>query len=724
MRELLFGRPTEGLSIPPLPELTGALTALARGHRHKALLPLLDRPAELALVRHGAQVLVSHYGTDSAPEVALLDRPVSLRRALDVCARATLEGARLDPDPTGRQLAVRVAERAMRATVTEDATVPTTIARQGGALGAPSEDVGLAFGFDARLSPGAGAVSGTSARADVHALLFEGTLWAWVRGRRLTLARGPILLAVQRMVAATRALVDAWESGRAVNLRLRVGGFHIGMRLDVHGEVTVSLGSPEGTATAAALDVPAAALPILRLASDLLRAVVSVDRGQSRNLRLSAMRDEVRTLRRTVRAREQSEGFVNDDPDRLRVSSPPPRAEAPDSPLLSSSGSLRFGERWRVAVDGLDAGATFFCGDRLVLATPQHTLAVGRDDGEVLWARDSGGAQALMAGSVLLRLFPDGAVELCDVADGEPFATARITPRVTGQSFGVVSGGGALPPLAILPEASNRLVALDLRTGEPRWRFSARGRGVPRLRRHGRILLVTSGAGALTALDIVTGEVCWRYTTRRKLSMRPAVCRDTAVVVSGDPSARHAVAYGIDVFTGEPLWERDVPGGPAAAPASAGPVVILPTRAGRLIAVDPDDGRALWDAEDPGLGDGGAALTVDRSLLINAPSGCLSAVDLGDGETRWTRSLSDPLADDVPRRLEPVLRGGALFVPAASVHIVRPGTGATMTESLPCDLVPDILRVDERGWIYVAEESGHVGAYAPIPHLTLIRGGR
>ena len=38
-----------------------------------------------------------------------------------------------------------------------------------------------------------------------------------------------------------------------------------------------------------------------------------------------------------------------------------------------------------------------------------------------------------------------------------------------------------------------------------------------------------------------------------------------------------------------------------------------------------------------------------------------------------------------------------------------------------CDLVPDLLRVDERAWFYVAEESGHLRAYASAPQLSLVR---
>lgn len=75
----------------------------------------------------------------------------------------------------------------------------------------------------------------------------------------------------------------------------------------------------------------------------------------------------------------------------------------------------------------------------------------------------------------------------------------------------------------------------------------------------------------------------------------------------------------------------------------------------------------------------------------------------------------------MPRRLEPVLRNGALFVPSARAHVLRPQDGTSIGGPLPCELVPDWMRVDERGWVYVAEESGLLCALAPAPSLTLVR---
>jgi hypothetical protein len=83
-----------------------------------------------------------------------------------------------------------------------------------------------------------------------------------------------------------------------------------------------------------------------------------------------------------------------------------------------------------------------------------------------------------------------------------------------------------------------------------------------------------------------------------------------------------------------------------------------------------------------------------------------------------------PLEADIPRRLEPVLRGGALFVPSSDGHIlmVRPKSGEVLgsIEAARAGAIPDLLRVDEVGNVYIAEESGHMVAFGALPRLTLV----
>ena len=710
LRELLLAPDRSHLQLPRVTELTGAATALARGLRRKALLPLDDAPTEYALVRRGDEVLVSVYDTGSSPEVYQLDHPVRLARLLNACAAVTLEDARRAIDPTAQQIGIRVAERALRTQLVADPNAEQAwVTRRGGAT-QPGDDA-LAFGFELSVRPSPAAES-RACRADVHALLFPGKLWGFVRGRRIQLGQGPIMLVVQRMVVAVRALVEAWELGRTAHVRLRSGPFAIVVRLDQRDEVSFGMRSEHAELGAAALDVPGAALPVLRLASDLLRTLISIDRAQARNLRVTALRDEVRDLRRSIRNLSQSDGIVNSDPDRVSV---------PDAPVSTTAatpiaaGNLRFDERWRIVLDDVDAHGTYFCGDRLVLTTGAHTLAVHRDDGGVLWARE-GARNTLMAGRALLRLAHDGDVEICSVADGEAHAIARTAPRLGGPPAELVSSGDGLPPTAVMAEGNDRLIALDLRTGEPRWRFTLGRGGLPAIARAGRLLLVADEAH-VHAIDMISGEDVWRFHARARFDVAPTVVDDRVVVVSGRD------AYGIDLLTGEQAWRNRFDAtcyGPLLATRRS--MVLIPLDRDQLVAVDVRRGREMWCTSDPGLGGGGSPIVVDGDLIVNVPGGCVTALDLETGSTRWTRLLGDPLSDEVPRQLEPILRGGALFVPAARVHVLRPSDGSVLGE-VQCELIPDRIRVDERGWVYIAEESGHVAAYAPAPTLRLIPGG-
>ncbi|MBK6575137.1 MAG: PQQ-binding-like beta-propeller repeat protein [Sandaracinaceae bacterium] len=610
-----------------------------------------------------------------------------------------------------------------------DAT-PPAVRQRGGETRAPEEGVALAFGYEVRLPSSDEALTTRSARADIHAMFFQGTLWAYLRGRRVPLVQGPVLLVVQRLIVAVRVLVDAWDSGRPTHVRLRTGHFQVGVRLDAARQISLSLTGEAGEpVTAQALQLGETAEPILRLAADLVRAMIAADRSQGRNLRVRALRDEVRTLRRAVRERESQRGFVNHDPERVRHiaqaegTSERTQREEPKASVAPVR-TLRFGERWRVAVDGLDAGSTFLCGDRLVMATARHTVAIGRERGEVLWVRAGVDTSAFMAGTTLVRTSADGRVELCDVSDGEPFATARVDARAGTPQPGMLLGGNGVPPMVALMEGGQRVVALDLRTGQPRWRFTSRSASGLQLKRVGRVLLMTTPEGTLHAVDTSTGDELWCYATKERLATAPVVVGDRVVLAAGALGARHGSLHVVDLYSGKAHFTSTLDGAPLATPvADRDGVAVAVTRDGgrRAIAYRCDRDEVRWDIADPGLGVGAATLIVDDLLVCNSPEGRLSAVEIATGATRWSASLAEPGADDVPRRLEPVLRGGALFVPSSTVHVLRPHDGSRIGEGLRCELVPDWIRVDERGWVFVAEESGHVNAHAPVPHLELVR---
>jgi outer membrane protein assembly factor BamB len=725
LRQLLLADSLPDHELPPLPDLVAGALALAQGTRRKVLLPLGRTPAEFALVRREAQVVVDCYRTEATPEILVRERIIDLRALLAACRRACEGLARESPRSTTGRALRKLAGRVEHARISAPTRAGSLVRCTGGSLDSPGVNVPLSFGFEAQLPGCASELTEQHAFADVHALLFEGELWAFSGGRRVVLVRGPIMLAAQRMLAAVRALVDAWQIERPLHVRLCAGGFSVAVRRENHGGVSFSTSTERhGPLTWPALDVSSAALPVLRLLSDLIRKLVAIDRSQSHNLRVAALRNEIRALRRTIRGRSRRSGFENRDPERLRLVAPEPSAPAPSlSPSPFRSGRLRYTERWSAEIESLDAQGIFLCGERLIVATPKLTLALCRNSGEVEWSLASARATTWLLGRALLRLLPEGGAELLDIEEGQAYARSESSLRLHGTPFALFAGGGELPPVAILCEGGKNLVSLDLRTGAPRWRFRGRGPGALRVQRAGRVLLVSGGDGSIDALDVASGEIVWRFSERLRFGLAPAVLGDRVFAAAGELGTSGGTLHAIELYTGKPIWKRELPLPPSGDPLSVRDAILVPTggsRDARLCAFDAASGASRWSCHDPGLDNGGKALEVDDTLIVNTPAGRVTALDLASGQQRWSRVLANPLTDDVPRQLEPVLRHGALFVPSAQVHVLSPKDGTPLATDAGCDLVPDFLRVDERAWFYVAEESGHLRAYASAPQLTLV----
>ena len=726
LRELLLDARGRVRELPALPDLIAALTALAKGARRKLILPLSGEPAEFALVRSGKHVLIDCYGTESVPEIVVRGREVELRTLLDLCVQATRDAADEQPESTRAQALRKLARKLAETRLRDDARPRLApVSCSGGSQGSPGAKVPLAFGFSAEIPQGLDPQPESHAFADVHALLFEGVLWAFAGEKRVMLFQGPVMLAAQCMVGAVRVLCDAGQADRTVNRRLRSAGFWIAVRGDRLGPVELTFGGGRGEAlTWPALDFAQSTLPILRLANDLLRKLIAVDRRQIHNLRVSALRAEIRALRRVIRARERRQSFENVDPERLRLSEQElqPRLQRAAN-ALPTPAALRYGQRWGREVDGLDASTLYLCGEQIVIATPKLTLALARSSGDVLWSLPSASSTTLMAGRVLLQLAPDGQLSLHEVSDGSSIAETQLAPRTGSAGPCLYAAGASLPPMAILSETRKHLVAIDLRTGQPRFRLRVHGESGAWLARSGRVMLVTSAEGTLDAIDLASGEVVWRFGEGARFCAKSLVWRDVVVAVTSSPNNGPAMVHGIGLYSGKPLWRRELPMAVHGDPVDAGELVVVPcgrSQRARLSALDPRDGSVRWSAADPGLDNGARAIGLDGTLAINAPSGRAVALGLATGEPIWTRALANPLTDDVPRQLEPVLRQGALFVPSAQVHVLRPQDGTPLCQ-IGCDLVPDWLRVDERGWVYVAEESGHIAAYAAAPHLALVK---
>jgi outer membrane protein assembly factor BamB len=305
--------------------------------------------------------------------------------------------------------------------------------------------------------------------------------------------------------------------------------------------------------------------------------------------------------------------------------------------------------------------------------------------------------------------------------------STRIAPRSgsPAQAFSVSAVG--LPRLVVVAEGERRLVALDQHTGEARWRFTSRSGGTFRFRRLGRLLVTAAGDASLTALDVATGETVWRVAASTPFSNTPCIHDETVFAVGGANGRGRAQLFSVDAFTGNTRWCTDLQGAAASVPVATNGVaalVVTTPEGPKLVALRAEDGELAFEIPlgNSPLRGRPASLSVFGSLIIvNLPSGRVCAVDAPSGNVRWSRVLGTPRESDIPRRLDVQLRAGALFIPQTSLGVLRPRDGASIADLSPCELVPDLLRIDEDCAIFVGEESGHLRCYEPAARLAVVR---
>jgi outer membrane protein assembly factor BamB len=729
----------------------GALAELARAPRGKAIVRFYDDAWELAIERAGARAMLSVYRGGPDPRVMVYDRAVVFEEVVASVREAIIIALARTGVPRVVELELREAASALASidarTWTDGLDAATSLLN---VTVEPERDAPVAFGCDfaMRATPN-GRADSLVERADLHALLFRGKMRAEVRGRGIDMGEVHPFLFAEQLVDVARRALEAWERGRPFHMRREAGGAVFGVRIDDGGHAALTVRH----ATFPALAVPDVVLAALAFGRALVRALVRRDRAQHANLRLGALRRALRETANQLREARQEDAKINPSPEPYRafaLALPAPAL----APAQRVSTRLRFSVRWRAIVPHIDLRATFLCGDRLVVGTAHETFCLDRTTGDVRWRAPTERATCVVTPAGIARLEPTGVLSVHDFGTGEIRMRTELAARVGGPASGAVVHVQGLPRLLIVTEGERHLVAVDLASGEPRWRYawaarSTSSRGAPRLKRAGKLLYVAGGDSALTAIDVLTGAVVWRLRDRARFTSPPTLEHDLLFVTAGGMSCV-ARLYAVDAFSGRVRWNAPI------APPQGQSGVVAPPRSksglgggggtcttiegsplavsGRVVvaardrhglclfAHDRETGAPAWASPGSIAPVGTSWLAVDDLLLGNTPVGDLIAYSGKTGELAYRHVLGRSLEADTPRRLEPVLRSGALFVPHTDVHVFRPGDGAPLGVIAPCDAIPDLLRVDERCDVYVAEESGHLACFAAGPRLALVKG--
>jgi outer membrane protein assembly factor BamB len=728
----LTARIGDGQALSLLAELGQAVAQLATGRRERATVQLYadDEAWELGLETDADAVLVTVFRTGPNPEVAVYERRLTFA-ALREALLGALTELPVRELPRGVAMALKTAESAL--TSMPDILRRPALERDLVAI-APRAVKGLSFAARlplrrARPVNGGRAHEPQVERADLHALLARGEFSVTARGRTTTLPSCHAFLVAERLILLAGEVFEAWQIGRPLFRRVQVSGGRVSVRRTLRdGPLALGISTPELAArgesvTFPEIDAPLFVEAVVRFARAVAESFQQSDAAQQRNLRVVALVQAAGSLHERLNEARSDDTLTNQEPESYRSFGVPARRQEGRGPW-EHGGKMRFLALWVAAVPGLDLRSTFLCGDRLLVGSLRETTCLDRKSGSVVWRIPNARGASVVTPAGLARFHADGTLLLYDLDTGISRFKTILAPRAGGGASGAVVHTPGLPKLLVVAEGERSITAVDLISGDVRWRHTARRPANFKVRRAGKLLLVSGGDSALMALDVASGEAVWRVRDRLPFSGDISVEHDAAFALCSGPVGPSRL-HSLDPWSGQLRWTVELDERPTLGqtPLVTSRVVVVPIRDRRgvgALGFDRETGAALWQ-QGPGLASPTTAwLAVDDAVFANSASGSLLCLDSASGAVRYSHVFARHVEADQPRRLEPVLRSGALFVPQHRVHVVRPRDGEIIG-TVPSDLIPDLLRVDERCSVYVAEESGHIAAFSAAPRLMRIK---
>jgi outer membrane protein assembly factor BamB len=233
-----------------------------------------------------------------------------------------------------------------------------------------------------------------------------------------------------------------------------------------------------------------------------------------------------------------------------------------------------------------------------------------------------------------------------NLAEGASEAAARGRIWKSPVKEGVASPAAAGEGVVCFLAGDGTLRAVDAKTGKPKWTFEdldkdahagngnqfivgAPSRPAPVIA--GGLVFVSAQLGRLFAIDLATGEAKWKSASTEGFA--PPVAAGGKVFAAGTYKDVHAM----DSVTGKEIWNCSLEAGSAVRPAVSGSKVYVAARDNAVYAIDADTGAKKKLAEN--LADATDLLVTKGGDVVVRTSEAVVCLD-GEGKQKWALALA------------------------------------------------------------------------------------
>lgn len=229
----------------------------------------------------------------------------------------------------------------------------------------------------------------------------------------------------------------------------------------------------------------------------------------------------------------------------------------------------------------------------------------------------------------------------------------------------------------------------------------------------------TGGAGEVVALWEGNGSVAWRHPTASIHFSTPAYANETVYVgVMGRYNTTSQISFGppfgvlaLNAMTGAERWFFPTGGSVAASPVLVGPNLVVPSKDGKVYAVDRATGTLVW--ESPAVGGISSPAVFGDTVFVGGgafgTAGRVVALNAANGSVRWSVPLNGPVQSSIT-----YAEGKILFATNAAhgtVYALNSTTGTLIWsfEPTPAEYILGSPVVAD-GIVYAPSDNGHVVA--------------